>query len=262
MQDNENNKCIKNLIDLFGVKQIIKMFDLMPDILFWIKDVNGGIVYGNKFFLEHIGVQNLNKAIGCTDFDFSPYHIAKQFTVDDQKVLKGESVHNRLELNITPSGETGWFTTSKCPLFDDENRTIGSYGISRHLEKTSLALAGMDALKVPVEYIRTHYMDEIPLAELAEVSCLSISALERRFKKHLDKTPKQFINEIRLENARRLLVETNLPIATIANDVGFSDPSYFSKQFNQLFGQRPSMSRCAHADSYTHDTSRYEFQDD
>ena len=234
---------IDHFINQYGVKQLIEMFDLMPDILFWVKDEKGQIVYANSYFLEHIGVPSLSHAIGCTDFDFAPAHIAKQFTVDDQKVMKGEVVNNRLEMNTAQSGDIAWFTTSKRPLVDSEGCTIGSYGISRHLEKTSLALSGMDAMKVPVDYIHKNYMNDICLSELANITHLSISALERRFKKYLAKTPKQFINEVRLEHARRLLVESNSDIATIANQSGFSDPSYFSRQFKRLFGQLPSSFR-------------------
>lgn len=229
-----------NFINQFGVEQIIKMFDLMPDILFWVKDEKCKFVYANSYFLEHIGVSTLSQVIGCTDFDFSPRHIAQQFMVDDQKVMNGEVVNNRLEMNNINSGDIAWFTTSKRPLFNDQGQAIGSYGISRHLIKTSLVLSGMDALKIPVDYIQQNYMNDICLKQLAEITHLSISALERRFKKYLAKTPKQFINEVRLEHARRLLVETSLSIAIIASDTGFTDHSYFSQQFKRLFAQVPS----------------------
>ncbi|WP_220735645.1 helix-turn-helix transcriptional regulator [Shewanella sp. c952] len=75
---------------------------------------------------------------------------------------------------------------------------------------------------------------------------LSISALERRFTKHLGQTPKQFINEVRLKNARRLLIETNESIANIAQETGFNDHSYFSRQFQRLFGKSPSQFRREH----------------
>lgn len=238
--------CVDKFINQFSVKQIIEMFDLMPDIIFWVKDENGCFVYANQFFLEHIGVSSLAQIIGLSDFDFSPAHIAKQFSVDDQKVMEGEVVNNRLEMNNTKSGDIAWFTTSKRPLLNEQGKTIGSYGISRHLEKTSLALSGMDALKEPVAYVRNNYMQNICLEELADISHLSISALERRFKKFLGKTPKQFINEVRLENARRLLIETNIAIATVANDAGFTDHSYFSRQFQKLFKQSPSAFRQEH----------------
>jgi len=238
--------CVDTFINQFGVKQIIEMFDLMPDVIFWVKDDGGCFVYANQFFLEHIGVTSLAQITGLSDFDFSPAHIAKQFSVDDQKVMHGEVVNNRLEMNYTKSGDIGWFTTSKRPLFNEEGQPIGSYGISRHLEKTSLALSGMDALKEPVAYVRANYMHNICLKELADITHLSISALERRFKKFLGKAPKQFINEVRLENARRLLIETNHAIAIIANDTGFTDHSYFSRQFLKLFKQSPSVFRQEH----------------
>jgi len=241
--------CVDNFINQFGVKQIIGMFDLMPDVIFWVKDENGCFVYANQFFLEHIGVTSLAQITGLSDIDFSPAHLAKQYSVDDQKVMLGEIVNNRLEMNNTKSGDIAWFTTSKRPLLDEQGKPIGSYGISRHLEKTSLALSGMDALKEPVAFVRKNYMQNISLEELADITHLSISALERRFKKFLGKTPKQFINEVRLENARRLLIETNIAIATIANDTGFTDHSYFSRQFQKLFKQSPSAFReehCAH----------------
>lgn len=230
-------------INKYGVKQIIKMFDLMPDIIFWVKDEKGCFVYANQFFLEHIGVSSLAQIKGLSDFDFSPDHLARQFSVDDKKVMDGEVVNNRLEMNNTKLGDIAWFTTSKRPLLNEVGKPIGSYGISRHLEKTSLALSGMDYLKAPVNFVRENYMNNICLEELADVTHLSISALERRFKKHLGKTPNQFINEVRLENARRLLIETNIAVATIANNTGFADHSYFSRQFQKLFSQTPSAFR-------------------
>ncbi|WDE06595.1 AraC family transcriptional regulator [Thalassomonas viridans] len=228
------------------VRQVIEMFELMPDVLFWVKDADGHFRHANQYFLEYLGVGSLPQAIGRSDYDFSPAHIARQFVVDDEKVMQGELVTNRLEMNSEITGEVSWFMTSKRPLYNEQGRVIGSYGISRHLEKTSVALSSMDALKVPVDYIRKHYMQPVALKELAQASHLSVSALERRFKKYLKKTPKQFLNEVRLENARRLLVETSLPIATVAAESGFSDPSYFSRQFYRLFAELPSDFRKKH----------------
>ena len=131
---------VDKFINQFSVKQIIEMFDLMSDVLFWVKDENNCFVYANKYFLEHLGVTSLTQIIGLNDFDFSHAHMAKQYNVDDQKVMHGEVVNNRLEMNFSKEGDIAWFTTSKRPLLDEQGKPIGSYGISRHLEKTSLAL--------------------------------------------------------------------------------------------------------------------------
>jgi AraC-like DNA-binding protein len=118
--------------------------------------------------------------------------------------------------------------------------------MSRHMEKTAIALNVMSALKTPVSYIRLNYMHKISLSKLADISYLSISALERRFKKFLDKTPQQYITLVRLENARRMLVETTLPISVIAGETGFGDPSYFSHKFHQQYAELPSVFRAKH----------------
>jgi AraC-like DNA-binding protein len=236
----------KLAIDKLPILAALQMYDLLPDILFWVKDADGRVIHANQCFLDHIGVNSLEQAIGLTDFDFAPEHIARQFIADDQRVMQGESVTDRLEMNLPGTGEISWFTTSKRPLVNASGVIVGSYGISRHLEKTSLVLDAMVALKAPVAFIRDNYMHKISLSELAEVSCLSVSALERRFKKFLRKTPNQYICEVRLENARRLLVETTLPVALVADQSGFSDPSYFSRKFNQAFSQLPSEFRASH----------------
>lgn len=233
-------------IDQLPILAVLHMYDLLSDIIFWVKDTDGRVIHANQCFLEHIGVESLEQAIGLTDFDFAPQHIAKQFIADDQRVMHGEWVTDRLEMNMPESGEISWFTTSKRPLVDASGAIVGSYGISHHLEKTSVALSAMVALKAPVAFIRDNYMHKINLSDLAEVACLSVSALERRFKKFLLKTPNQYICEVRLENARRLLTETTLPVALIADQSGFPDPSYFSRKFYQAFSQLPSDFRASY----------------
>jgi len=228
------------LLKKVSVQQVLTMFDMLPDIIFWIKDTKSRVVYANQMFVEHLGFSSVEQVLGKSDSDLFPNHIAKQFIADDQKVLSGETITDRLEMNINRVGELAWFSTSKRPLCDDNKVIIGSYGVTRHLQKTVKTLSGIDELKVPVQYIRENFHNEILIEQLAHVAHLSISALERRFKKHLAKTPQQFIRQIRLDNARRLLVETKLPIAQIAYQSGFSDHSYFSRHFKLMFDELPS----------------------
>lgn len=228
------------LLNKVSVKQILAMFDILPDVIFWIKDTDSRFIYANQMFVEHLGYKNLEQVLGKSDKDFFPSHIAKQFFVDDQKVKAGDSVTGRLEMNMTKSGSVAWFSTSKRPLFDENGMIIGSYGVTRHLQKTVKTLSGIDELRIPVQYIKDNFHLDISIEHLADVAHLSVSALERRFKKHLVKTPKQFIRQIRLENARQLLVETNLPISEVAYQCGFLDHSYFSRQFKLMFDELPS----------------------
>jgi len=230
----------KEFLNKMGIEQLISMFDLLPDIIFWVKDKEHIFIHVNQLFIYNYGFKGLEDIIGKTDYDISPAHIARQFFRDDNKIINGQHVTERLEMNMTQAGDTAWYSTSKRPIVNELNEIIGSYGITRHLQKQAMVMSGVEAVKVPVDYIRLHYQENFTIDELAEVSHLSVSALERRFKKYLNKTPKQFINEVRLENAQKLLVETNIPISQVSDAVGFSDHSYFSKQFRSFFDELPS----------------------
>lgn len=243
LKNKENHVDGHHLLNDLSIKQVIEVFDLMPDTKFWIKDLEGNFVHVNKYFLEHSGIRSLSNIIGYNDNHIAASHIAEQFIVDDKKVIQGHVVNERLEMNSVKNGKLSWFTTSKRALRDQSGKIVGTYGITRHLNKTSEVLSGLNAVQTPVEYIKNNYMNDICIDKLASVAHLSVSALERRFKKYLAKTPKQFLNEIRLENARRLLVETNRSISDIANATGFSEHSYFSKQFKKMFDQLPSQFR-------------------
>jgi len=236
----------KTFLNNMGVEQLISMFDLLPDIIFWIKDKEHRFIYANQSFILNAGLKNLEQMVGKTDYDISPVHIARQFFSDDNKIINGQHVTERLEINMTQTGDSAWFSTSKRPIVNEFNEIIGSYGITRHLQKQAQVISGVDAIKVPVDFIREHYQEDFTIDDLAKVAHLSVSALERRFRKYLSKTPKQFINEVRLENAQKLLVETNIPISQVCVEVGFSDHSYFSKQFRSFFDELPSDFRNNH----------------
>lgn len=236
----------KEFLNLIGAEKLIDMFDLLPITLFWIKDTNSTFMHVNQAFIQHKSLKDLSQIVGKTDYDFSPDYMAKQFVQDDKKILAGEIVTGRLEVNMTQSGDPAWYATSKRPLTDKDGEIVGSYGITRLLHEQANALSAVEAVKTPVNYIRENYHLQFTIEELAEMSHLSVSALERRFKKYLSKTPKQFINEVRLENARRLLIETNLSVTQVVDQTGFVDHSYFSKQFRNFFGEPPSQLRVNH----------------
>ena len=241
-----------DLLKQTGVTTLISAFDLIPNTLFWVKDTQSKIIYANSEFVRHQGFTKLSDVLNKTDYDFSPKHLAYQFVLDDQRVLAGMQVTERLEINHTKPGEYGWYSTSKRVLVNDKGAVIGTYGITRLIERDSKELLSVKAIETPIKFIRQYFYNNITIEELAEVAHLSVSALERRFKKYLAKSPSQFINEVRLENARRLLLDTSLPIGEVAFRCGFSSPSYFTKQFQILFGVSPSLLRKESHDQNAH----------
>ncbi len=91
------------------------------------------------------------------------------------------------------------------------------------------------------EQIQSHLNDaQFGVPQLAEAIHLSQMQLYRKLKALTGKTPSQFIRSYRLRQALELLQAGGLNVSEIAYDVGFSDPSYFSRMFHKEFGKNPS----------------------
>lgn len=85
-----------------------------------------------------------------------------------------------------------------------------------------------------LSYIVQNYQQEIQLSEVAKLANMSESAFSRYFKKRTRRTFSQFITEIRIEHACKLLVQDKMSISAISMESGFNNLSNFNRQFKQL----------------------------
>jgi LacI family transcriptional regulator len=97
-----------------------------------------------------------------------------------------------------------------------------------------------------LRFIREHACDGIRVSDLPSVAHLSLSELERRFHRYLHHTPKAELVRVQIEQAKRLLCETNLALKIIAHRAGFSSEQYFSDAFQRSCGVRPMAYRRLH----------------
>ncbi|MCB0631791.1 MAG: helix-turn-helix domain-containing protein, partial [Lewinella sp.] len=81
------------------------------------------------------------------------------------------------------------------------------------------------------------------IVQLAEAVNISRVQLYRKVKALTGHSPSVFMRYVRLEHAKELLLTSGLNIAQIAYEVGFSDPSYFSRSFQEAFGKSPTQFR-------------------
>ena len=89
------------------------------------------------------------------------------------------------------------------------------------------------------EYVSQNFQQKIELDEAARIANMSKTAFCRFFKNKTQKTFSEFLNEMRINYARKLLAEGSLTVAQIAYECGFNSPSYFNKQFKALTGKAP-----------------------
>lgn len=109
------------------------LIDNLPDCVY-VKDHEARKLLANPADLENMGLKKEEEALGKTDFEIFPHHIAEQFYRDDMYVLRnGKPLLNREERLVRPSGEEYWLLSSKIPLFDEKGQVIGLVGIGRDI---------------------------------------------------------------------------------------------------------------------------------
>lgn len=97
------------------------------------------------------------------------------------------------------------------------------------------------------EYIHKNFHDAISLEQIAWHIGLSEEYLSRLFKRETGHTVFEYVRDVRLSAAKRLLIETNHPVTRISTMTGFSSPPVFCRVFRQAFTNSPMAYRSNHA---------------
>ena len=89
-------------------------------------------------------------------------------------------------------------------------------------------------------YLETYYHESIQLEDLASMTHLSRFYISHSFKKEIGMSPMEYLIDIRIKESKILLRTTNYSISQVADIVGFTTPTYFSKQFRKSTGISPT----------------------
>ncbi|WP_160723498.1 AraC family transcriptional regulator [Bacillus sp. USDA818B3_A] len=90
-----------------------------------------------------------------------------------------------------------------------------------------------------IEHILNNYEKSFKIEELAEIANMSVSSLHRHFKEITAMSPIQFQKQLRLQEARSMLLSESADAADVAFRVGYESPSQFSREYSRMFGLPP-----------------------
>lgn len=216
------------------------LFESLPGILVFAKDLKGRLMMGNKLFVHHCGFETEEELIGKDDYDIFPPELAEQYINDDKNILNtGEPKQNIIELFPNYLGDPIWFMTNKIPLFNSDHKIIGVIGTCQSYEESSHFIRPYLELSKAVDYIKECYNDKISVEDLAGMVNLSTRQFERRFKETFKTTAHQYILKLRILKSCDMLLKKNMSIADIALEVGFYDQSAYTKHFSKFMGMTP-----------------------
>ncbi len=120
--------------------------------------------------------------------------------------------------------------------------------LSSPLSKYTINESDSNRLNKVYKFVNNNFHNDITLKDASTIANLSPSAFCRYFKKSANKTFIKFLNEIRVAHACRLLIEDDLPVSGIGYSCGYSNISYFIRQFKLITGFTPLTYRKKYAD--------------
>ncbi|MDE5571048.1 MAG: AraC family transcriptional regulator [Prevotella sp.] len=174
----------------------------------------------------------------------TPFHSIRKMMLEARKGLcfpLEDIMRVYPQIDSLSSVKDGFYAVSQfCAILYELSKSTKA----RTLATSSYAKVEVESdsrrvLKVK-NYISTNYRNEIRLATLADIAGMSPSAFSRFFKLHTGRNLSEYIIEMRLGYASRLLVDTSKGIAEICYDCGFNNLSNFNRIFKKKKNCSPS----------------------
>jgi AraC family transcriptional regulator len=123
---------------------------------------------------------------------------------------------------------------------------LGNYAV--HVASGHSHSAGLPAcrLRRVIEYINDNLTEDLTLAEIAHIAGMNPHYFSRAFKQATGTPPHRYVTNCRVEKAKALLAEDELPLVEIGLSVGFQNQSHFTTLFHKLTGVTPKAYRDGH----------------
>jgi len=173
------------------------------------------------------GFENLKKCLNLPDAKIMPLSSITSLDIILNKM------HNEVILNK----EFGYFLASS-----HINEFIVEFCLQGNITQNKDLSSADDYKKYMLildDYIKHNFMNDITMEDLSNLICVSPQHICRIFKASVNKRPYQYINMVRLEYAKELLITSNYPVTKISKWSGFYTPAYFGKLFKQYTGITP-----------------------
>lgn len=220
-----------------------KLFDRMPDVMFFLKDTDGRYVVVNETLVHYSGRQSKKDVVGLTADELFPITSSSIIAQDLSVIHTGKDIIDSLRLFRSADGHKQWCLSSKFGVYDNNRKATGLVGISRILPRPDEKHLGYKRLLEFSHLVRTSIGQPLLIADIAEQVNLSMDTLQRLTREVFQLSPKQILMKARIERACELLESTQSSITDIATECGYSDHSAFSRQFKAALHCTPQQYR-------------------
>ncbi len=221
-----------------------QLFDMLPNVYFFVKDTEGRFLRMNQALLLAIGFRHESEVLGFTDADFFSPLLAHGYREEDRWIAdQNVAVRDKIWFVPNSKGVLVCYLCSKTPLHDRTGRVIGIAGVMRDASSAGAIIGPYEDLKPALDYLNKHFTESITIESIAAMVHLSTSQFQRRFSALFQTSPIQYLLQLRIDSACQQLQCTDASIGTIAQENGFYDQSAFCRQFQKRVGLTPRQYR-------------------
>ena len=199
-------------------------------LLFNADEVHSSRSVGTEYRILKISTKALNQVA----FELSGHNLNRpcfpKLPINDPlmfRLLLG--LHLKLEQNVSPFEQESDFISVAGLLIRlySENH-IGLQPLGKETHYVNLIR----------DYLKSNYAENVSLAQLTSITNLSSFYLLRVFRKHVGCPPHEYLTQVRITRARKLLRKGH-SISEVALETGFFDQSHFSRRFKRIVGMSP-----------------------
>ncbi len=215
-------KCIKCQQKVFGRCNKDSLFGMcyagVEEYVFYVDDKTFISISGYGIDKEK-AVERINRLSREYHFDKS-----ELLTIYEQGLMHEKENISELKTLVKPL----------CHMLSLLQITIGDISTLESKSKT------FDSI---LAFVQGNIMQDITLRSIADACACSESTVSHLFKEYTNQSVKKYINDLRIKQAEKLLLTTNLPVNNIALLCGFADTNYFSTAFKKRFCLSPAKFR-------------------
>ncbi len=178
----------------------------------------------------------------CAMFMLEPQHrkqhkFSSRLHLIRRELTPALQIIEKIELACNEK-DAGWEVTALTAL-----QELIIYLSKSYISSNSPDAASLLRVADVIALLEKEYINPWNLNDLVQTANMSKGNLIRVFRNATGQTPIEYLIDIRIQHATDLLRKTNLPVAEIAYQVGFSDSNYFSRHFNDKLKTTPSKYR-------------------
>ena len=236
------------VVKKINLKSLVNIFDHLPGVMFFAKDLEGQFIMANHAFAARFGFKNSHEILGKNDTHTcsSPELISHYIKKDREVIESGKTQPGIIELFPNENGEHVWYETTKIPLMDHEGKVCGVCGIIKSYEGTKASIEPYLQVERAAECIKQNLTSRLEISKISKLTGLSIRQFERKFRKAYQVSPRAYLVRMRVAAASDLLRTTDLRPSEIAEQTGFYDASDFSRKFKAAMKLSPTEYRRQH----------------